>query len=303
MTPLGEAVRLIDGKERNLHLLHGTQEHAAAETLRCHVNEFVFTTLQGGDAVLLLAQRQRAVDHGGRDAAALQGIHLILHQRDQRADHDGHTFHHHRRKLVTQRLSTARGHDHQGVTPRQDVRHHGFLTIQEFAKAEVLPQSFAGIVDRGGFGVWQFSFQEGTSCEGTGGGASDVCKATRERASAWDASALLPAGLNHPAAQKQAKDRNDGDGNVDDEADLPLRERAKDDADDAAGQRGPKRPAEEGNQAGDEKHRTDKTDENRDDLHSGGNEDVIRAQTNRNLTRHCKRHERRSHLRPHTRQA
>ncbi len=158
MSPLRKAVRFIDREERDLHLPHRVREHAAAETLRCHVDEFVLTTPQCIYALLLLGECESAVDQRGGNAASLQRIHLVLHQGDERTDDDGHAFHDHGWKLIAEGLSSAGGHDDQRVPTTEDLRHHLLLTVEELAKAEVLPQRFTGIVNRCGAGVGNGGF-------------------------------------------------------------------------------------------------------------------------------------------------
>ena len=99
---------IVDPAER-------VEERAAAEAFRRDVNELVFAGRQPADARLLFAERERAVDEGGGDAAPLQRVHLILHQRDERADDDRDAFEHQRGKLVTERFAAAGRHDDQRV--------------------------------------------------------------------------------------------------------------------------------------------------------------------------------------------
>ena len=151
MSPLREAVRLIDGEQADLDLLHRVEKHAAAETLGRDIHELVFATANGVDALRLLGQREGAVDQRGRDATTLQRIYLILHQRDERAHDHGHAFHHHGRKLVAERFPAAGWHDHECVATGEQIGHHRLLPVEELAKAEVFSQRLAGIMDaRGG---------------------------------------------------------------------------------------------------------------------------------------------------------
>ena len=66
-----------------------------------------------------------------------EGIHLVFHQGDQRADDHRYPIEHQRGELVTKRFAAASGHDNQGVAAAQDGRDHLLLRIQELAKAEM----------------------------------------------------------------------------------------------------------------------------------------------------------------------
>ena len=152
MPPLRETVRLIHREQGNLHLPQRGNEHAAAEAFRCDVDEFVFAAPHPGDALLLFIKREGAVDQRRGDAPVVQGIDLILHQRDQRADNDGHAVHHHGRKLVAKRFSPTGGHDNERVLTRENGRNDLLLPVKEGTEAEVTLQRFAGIMDGGLFG-------------------------------------------------------------------------------------------------------------------------------------------------------
>ena len=63
---------------------------------------------------------ERGIQKRGGDAAGLEGVDLVLHQRDEWRDDDGQALPHERRQLVAQRLAAARGHDRQHVFARED---------------------------------------------------------------------------------------------------------------------------------------------------------------------------------------
>ena len=60
-------------------------------------------------------------------AEITHGIHLILHQSDQGGNYDRRTFHHNRRQLVTERLTSTGGHQHKGIIPGQHIFNDCFL--------------------------------------------------------------------------------------------------------------------------------------------------------------------------------
>jgi hypothetical protein len=65
----------------------------------------------------LLVAGLRAVEHGGRNAHVGELRHLVLHERDERADHQHGAAERQRGKLVAERLAAAGGHDDGGVVP------------------------------------------------------------------------------------------------------------------------------------------------------------------------------------------
>ena len=68
-----------------------------------------------------------------RRFANLRG--LVLHQRDQRADHHAGPLHGDRGKLVAQRFSAAGGHDDRNVAALQDTLNDRFLLAAELRVA------------------------------------------------------------------------------------------------------------------------------------------------------------------------
>jgi len=74
-------------------------------------------------------------------AVGLGGIHLVLHQRNQRTDHHAQSVEHMRRKLVAQRLSAARRHHRKDITARQNLRNNLLLIRPEASKSKHPMQS------------------------------------------------------------------------------------------------------------------------------------------------------------------
>ena len=143
VAPLRDAVRLVDGVERNPYLaqerhvvLLGERFGSEVEQLglaRQHVRAYL------RDSRLVERRIEEMGDARlGREGA--HGIHLVLHQGDQRRDDDGHPVHEQRRELVTQRLAPARGHEHERILPLQYIADDRLLIPLERRKAEILFQ-------------------------------------------------------------------------------------------------------------------------------------------------------------------
>ena len=65
-------------------------------------------------------------------------IHLILHKCNQRRNHYGRSVHHKRGKLITQRLSAARRHQHEGIAAAHEIHYYVFLLVLELIETEEL---------------------------------------------------------------------------------------------------------------------------------------------------------------------
>ena len=64
------------------------------------------------------------------------GLHLVLDERDERADHHGEPVLEHRGQLIAERLAAARGHDDEDVAARHGGVDDGALVLTELAVAE-----------------------------------------------------------------------------------------------------------------------------------------------------------------------
>ena len=94
----------------------------------------------------------RAVEHGGRDAHIGELRHLVLHQGDQRADHQHGAAQNQRRKLVAERLAAAGGHDHGGVVALHQALNDALLHGPERIVAPILLQ---GLLEVGHVGNYE----------------------------------------------------------------------------------------------------------------------------------------------------
>ena len=127
VAPLRHAVRLVDDEARELAVARERRQAVLQlarrrEPLGRHVDE------EAGDLVgarrvhlvvdlALLVDRLRRRELERRDALVLHRGHLVLDERDERADDDRDPRQAHRRQLVAQRLAAAGGHDHEDVVP------------------------------------------------------------------------------------------------------------------------------------------------------------------------------------------
>ena len=80
MPPLGDAVRFVDGDERDRHTDGEVAESFGFQTFRRHVQQFeLFLNRQPAD-VNLFVRRLSGVDERGRKAHVVQGVDLVAHE-------------------------------------------------------------------------------------------------------------------------------------------------------------------------------------------------------------------------------
>ena len=140
--PLRDAVGLVHGVERDLHLAKQRDVLLLGQGLGRHVQELGLA----GEQVLahfvdLLAREGRVEEMrhaGGARLEAADQVHLVLHQGDQRRDDDRSPLHHQGRQLIAQRLAAPGGHQDKGVTPFDQMVDDLFLVRLEGVIAEEL---------------------------------------------------------------------------------------------------------------------------------------------------------------------
>ena len=91
---------------------------------------------------------ERGVEKGRLDPGLVQGADLVVHQRDQRRDHDRHAvarlLARDRGDLVAQAFAAARGHEHQRVAAVDNVVNDPGLRSAEGLVAKNLAQDGLG---------------------------------------------------------------------------------------------------------------------------------------------------------------
>jgi hypothetical protein len=92
---------------------------------------------------------QAAVKIGRGHIRIPQGLHLVLHQGDQRRDDDSQAGENQAGNLIAERLAAACGHNRQGVPAAQHIAHHLGLERTEIVVAEDLLEQNAGRIQAG----------------------------------------------------------------------------------------------------------------------------------------------------------
>jgi hypothetical protein len=144
VSPLAHAMRLVDGEQRQLALgmqvVEQTQKTWRVQPLGRGVEQGDVAALQAQLHLLRLVVAQGGVQIGGADAGLMQRADLVVHERDQRRDHDRHAMAEllarNGRNLVAQRFAAARGHEHQRIAAVDDMRDDGLLGATELLVAK-----------------------------------------------------------------------------------------------------------------------------------------------------------------------
>ena len=95
--------------------------------------------------VVYLLPRKRGIQEVGYALVAAdesaQHIHLVLHECDERGDHDCRTVRHKGGQLVAETLPSPRRHEHKGIAAVEKVVYHPFLVSLEVIVPEEFLQS------------------------------------------------------------------------------------------------------------------------------------------------------------------
>jgi hypothetical protein len=139
--PVGDAVRLIDGHERDRASRQKIDERAGSEPLGCRVDELVLAASKTRLTEPALRRFQRRGEKGRGDAARSQGTHLILHQRDEGGQNQRRSGQDGGRELIRQGLSASRRCDDQDASRRAEKGRDGLLLPRaKGGQAETLSQ-------------------------------------------------------------------------------------------------------------------------------------------------------------------
>ena len=140
VAPLRDAMRLVDGEERRTRLRQKIEAARRHQPLGRDVDEIEIAGAHRPLDVRRFAGIEARIEIGRAHADLAQRIDLVLHQRDQRRDHDAEARPQQRRDLIAQRLAAAGRHQHQRIAARRHMRDDLGLLAAEFGIAEGLAQ-------------------------------------------------------------------------------------------------------------------------------------------------------------------
>jgi len=88
-----------------------------------------------------LGAREVGVERDGRGvASAIEGIHLVLHERDERRNHQREARQDEGRELVAERFPSAGGHEHERIIAVKDAPDDALLGTLEGVKTKIALQ-------------------------------------------------------------------------------------------------------------------------------------------------------------------
>ena len=133
----------IHGHEIDPERFEETPESGHRQSLGSHVQD-----LERASAGLVLnpaelTAGEGAVDETRGDAVCPQGVHLVLHEGDQRRNDQSQAVESQRGQLVAQGLAPARGHEHQRVPAIQNTGDDLLLEREEIVESEVCLEKVA----------------------------------------------------------------------------------------------------------------------------------------------------------------
>ena len=150
VSPLADAVRLVDGEQGDGHRVQQVEEAVEHQALGRDVEQVQLAGAKRGDDAGRLGSRERRVQVGGSDTVRAQRIDLVLHERDEGRDDDRGSLAEQRRDLEAERLAAAGGHEHERAATADDVVDDLALVRAELRVAEDRRQGLEREVDGGG---------------------------------------------------------------------------------------------------------------------------------------------------------
>ncbi len=136
VAPLRDAVRLVDRQQRDLGAPDRKEERLAQKPLGRDVEQF---ETPPGDLLVDLRELRRVesgIETRRRDAPRRQCVDLVLHQGDQRRNHQRCSLEQHRRKLIADRFAAARRQNPKRRPPVHQGLHNLPLAGPETGMAE-----------------------------------------------------------------------------------------------------------------------------------------------------------------------
>ena len=137
LPPLGDAVRLVHRRQRNLQPAHHLEKALVFQPFGRGVNELIFAPAQSGADPAVFVGIHGAVEECRGNPRFFQRGHLVLHQRNQR----GYDQRQPRKKesgdLIAEGFPAAGGHDPEAVPAGQDAVDQLFLPAAERTVSEI----------------------------------------------------------------------------------------------------------------------------------------------------------------------
>jgi hypothetical protein len=144
--PLRHAVRFVDREQADARLFEQIEKTRRHEPLGRDIQQIELAVAQRALGGRGLGAGQRRIQIGRAHADLVQRRDLVLHQRDQRRNHDAHAVPrlaaHERGNLIAQRLAAARRHQHERIAARRDMLDDLVLLAAKRGIAEDFVENF-----------------------------------------------------------------------------------------------------------------------------------------------------------------
>ena len=140
MAPFADAMGLVDGEQVHVPFLQILEKAGQHQPLGGDIEQLELALVEPAQAGPGKAGGEGRIQKGGGHAGGLQGIHLILHQGDQRRHHHGEPGPDEGGELKTERFAAARRQHGDDVAAAQGVADDGLLQGAEGAEPEHLLQ-------------------------------------------------------------------------------------------------------------------------------------------------------------------
>ena len=128
---------LINGQQAHCDAAQCLLKGNASQSLRGYIGKPDAALSQSIQTPSLFGRGERTVDVGRRDAEFCQTVHLILHERDERGNHQCQPWKMKRGQLIHQRLPSPGGHHHKGVLAFEQALDSLSLTRSKGLEVEV----------------------------------------------------------------------------------------------------------------------------------------------------------------------
>ena len=129
-------MRLVDREQRDPRPRELREEALVVEALRRDVEQLQRAGAEPLEDLALLGRVEARVEPRGGDPAAREEVDLILHQRDQRRDHERQPVQQQRRQLVAEALAGAGREDRERGPPGEERLDDSLLPGAEGVEAE-----------------------------------------------------------------------------------------------------------------------------------------------------------------------
>jgi hypothetical protein len=119
VAPLADAVRFIDRDQRTGQTAQQARKAVRVQALRRDVKQTKAAAGSCAQPTLQLFRTERRSQKRGRNATFSQRVHLILHERNERRNHQSGATGDHSRQLIHEALAAACGRDVQQTPVRE----------------------------------------------------------------------------------------------------------------------------------------------------------------------------------------